>query len=179
MGALRLADMSMAATSPADNRGWFGAAEFGWFVTLLATALAMGGALAHALALPNKMMMDQTDYFAAQQAYRGWNQLAFLLSIEMTGMIALLVSYWRSRPIRWRIAAALIFLVLAQAVFWTFTFPANLATDSWQQIPPNWETLRSQWEYSHLAGAALCSPCASCCWRSSAVGPSAARVRGG
>jgi hypothetical protein len=155
MAALRLAGMSMAATPNSGNRGWFGPSEFGWFVTLLATALAMGAALAHALALPNKLMMSAADYFAAQQAYRGWNQLAFLLSIEMTGMIALLIGYWRSRPIRWRIVAALVCLVLAMAAFWAFTFPANLATDSWQQVPANWQVLRSQWEYSHLAGAAL------------------------
>lgn len=145
----------MTATSPARDRGWFGPAEFGWFVTLLATALAMGGALAHALALPNKLMMSEADYFAAQQAYRGWNQLAFLLSIEMTGMIALLIGYRRSRPIRWRIVTALACLILALAAFWAFTFPANLATDNWQQVPTNWQALRAQWEYSHLAGAAF------------------------
>lgn len=155
MIALRLADMSAVATSPGRGHGWFGWAEFGWFVTLLAAALAMGGALAHALTLPNKIMMDQVDYFAAQQAYRGWNQLGFLLSVEMTGMIALLVSYRRSGPIRWRIVAALACLVLAIATFWTFTFPANLATGSWQRVPADWEALRDLWEFSHLAGAAF------------------------
>ena len=69
MIALRLADMSAVAASPGRGHGWFGWAEFGWFVTLLATALAMGGALAHALTLPNKIMMDQADYFAHLPAF--------------------------------------------------------------------------------------------------------------
>lgn len=42
-----------------------------------------------------------------------------------------------------------------QVVFWTFTFPANQATENWTQLPENWEALRTQWEYSHAASAAL------------------------
>ena len=44
-------------------------------------------------------------------------------------------------------------LVGAQIVFWVWTFPANQATANWTQQPENWEALRAQWEYSHLAGA--------------------------
>ena len=53
------------------------------------------------------------------------------------------------------VLAALSFLVAAQVVFWLFTFPTNQATSNWTVQPSNWETLRSQWEYSHLAGAAF------------------------
>jgi hypothetical protein len=145
--------MATATVSPPAHRGWFGIVELSWFITVLATALAMAAAVAHALELPNKLAMDQQDYFAAQQSYRGWNQLAFLLSIEVTGMIAFAASYWRVRPICWRLFVALGFVVLAQLAFWFFTFPANAATDNWTVIPLNWATLRAQWEYSHLAGA--------------------------
>jgi hypothetical protein len=34
-----------------------------WFVALLSTALAMGGALAHALELPNKIDLASDQYF--------------------------------------------------------------------------------------------------------------------
>ncbi len=145
--------MTTATASRHENRGWFGIAELSWFVTLLATALAMAGAMAHAFELPNKLAMDQQDYFAAQQSYRGWNQLAILLSIEATGMIALAISYRRVKPIRWRMLVALAMLLLAQLVFWFFTFPANAATGNWTVQPENWANLRTQWEYSHLAGA--------------------------
>jgi hypothetical protein len=53
----------------------------------------------------------------------------------------------------WPSVAALTSLVAAQAVFWIWTFPANQATSNWTTQPVNWETLRRNWEYSHLAGA--------------------------
>ncbi len=46
-------------------------------------------------------------------------------------------------------------LAAAQAIFWTYTYPANAATENWTTIPPNWEALRRQWEFSHAAGAGL------------------------
>ena len=53
------------------------------------------------------------------------------------------------------VIVALACLIAAQAVFWTWTFPANTATDQWTRIPENWAAFRDQWEYSHLAGAVL------------------------
>jgi hypothetical protein len=53
----------------------------------------------------------------------------------------------------WPACAALGGLIGAQIVFWVWTFPANQATVNWTQQPENWQALRSQWEYSHLAGA--------------------------
>jgi hypothetical protein len=43
----------------------------------------------------------------------------------------------------------------AQVVFWTYTYPANQATNNWTVLPANWLTLRTQWEYSHATGAGL------------------------
>jgi hypothetical protein len=45
--------------------------------------------------------------------------------------------------------------VAAQLVFWTYTYPANAATDNWTVVAADWETLRRQWEYSHAVGAVL------------------------
>jgi hypothetical protein len=54
-------------------------------------------------------------------------------------------------------AALLAFLCLAAtlAVFFTWTEPANRATDYWTTIPANWAALRDQWEYSHAANAVI------------------------
>ena len=46
-------------------------------------------------------------------------------------------------------------LVGTQAIFWTFTYPANQATVNWTMLPPNWSSLRAQWELSHAASAGL------------------------
>lgn len=127
--------------------------DIAFFVALMATALALGGALAHALELLNKIGMSREEYFVAQQLYAGWNRLAFLLAIQAAGMLALIVMYWREPAVLRPAVVALACLVAAQTVFWIWTFPANVATDQWRMQPENWAQLRAEWEYSHLAGA--------------------------
>ena len=41
------------------------------------------------------------------------------------------------------------------AVFFTWTYPGNVATKNWTVAPANWEYLRTRWEYSHAANAVL------------------------
>src|SRR5262245_15173089 len=126
-----------------------------FFIALLATALALGAALAHALELPIKINLPERQYFIVQQAYRGWNQLAYLLVIQLLSMLAIAGLYRREPNVLWPTVAAIVFLLCAQAVFWTYTYPANVATDNWTAIPANWESLRTRWEYSHALGAAF------------------------
>lgn len=121
------------------------------FVALLATALAMGAALAHAMALPNKIAMARDDFFIAQQAYAGWDRLALLLVVQLVALIVLAALRWQ-QPGFVPVIVALAGLAGAQVVFWIWTFPANAATNNWTVIPDDWERLRVYWEYSHLAG---------------------------
>ena len=67
------------------------------FVALVATALALGAALAHALELSSKIRLSQGDYFIVQQIYAGWDRLAYLLLVEFAGMIATVLLF-RSEP---------------------------------------------------------------------------------
>lgn len=124
-----------------------------FFVALLATAMALGGALAHAYALPNKIDMTREAYFTAQAIYLGWNRLAIVLAVQLLGILCVLVLHRRKPRVAGPALAALAGLIAAQAVFWLWTYPANRATESWTVQPETWETLRAQWEYSHLAGA--------------------------
>jgi hypothetical protein len=96
-----------------------------YFAALVFVALSLGPSLAHLLALPNKIYLDQADYFVVQNICRGWALLAFLC------------------------------VAGAHAVFWTWTCPANVATKNWTVVPANWEVLRTQWEFSHAGGAVL------------------------
>lgn len=122
------------------------------FIALLATALAMGAGLAHALALPNKIVMGRDDYFVAQQAYAGWNRLAWLLLVQLIALALLAGRHWREASAFWPLVLAIAGLAGSQLVFWIWTYPANAATDNWTAMPENWERLRIDWEYSHLAG---------------------------
>ncbi len=126
-----------------------------FFIALLATALALGAALAHALELPNKIGLPRDEYFIVQKAYLGWNQLVYLLAVELAAMVAVAYMSRHEPHVLWPVAAAISCLLLAQALFWIFTYPANTATQSWTVKPDNWDILRRQWEYSHAAGAAL------------------------
>ena len=115
-----------------------------WFVALLSTALAMGGALAHAFELPNKIDLASDQYFVVQQ-------LAYLLLIELASLLILAVV--TRAIVRRLVLIAIGCLIAAQAAFWIFTYPTNVATQNWTVAPADWSSLRARWEYSHLAGA--------------------------
>lgn len=129
------------------------ARDAAFFVALLATGFALGGALAHAFELPNKIGLERDAYFTVQTIYSGWNRLAFVLAAELAGIIAVISLYRADPRVFWPACVGLACLVGAQVVFWVWTFPANRATENWTRQPANWEALRAQWEYSHLAGA--------------------------
>jgi hypothetical protein len=124
-----------------------------FFIAILATAVALGGALAHAFELPNKMAMTREEYFIAQKIYAGWNRLAYVLLFEFLGLVAVIVLYRHTPAVMSPAIAAIVFFLAAQAIFWIWTFPANAETNNWTDQPENWEQLRREWEYSHLAGA--------------------------
>lgn len=124
-----------------------------FFVALLSTALALGGALAHLYELPNKIGLPQDRYFIVQDIYRGWWQLAYLLGIQFLSILAVIVLSRGQPRVFWAAIVALACLIAGQIVFWVYTYPANVATGNWTTQPDNWEALRRQWEYSHAVGA--------------------------
>jgi hypothetical protein len=92
--------------------------DVAFFVALLSTALALGGALAHLFELPNKLSLPREEYFVVQSIYRGWNRLAYVLAFELASMLAI-VFMSRGQPRVFRSAVvALLCLVAAQVMFW-------------------------------------------------------------
>jgi hypothetical protein len=133
-----------------------------FFLAILATLFALAPALAHLFELPRKMEMDQGAYFTVQRIYAGWELFGIAILAQL---VTLALLAWRSarehyvfRPV----LAALVLAILAQALFWLFTFPANDQTANWTHIPADWDDLRQIWEYSH-AGGALCQLLGFCC----------------
>jgi hypothetical protein len=129
--------------------------QWAYFVAFLFAALALGPALAHLFALPNKIELPEAQYFVAQGIYRGWAFLGIVVIGALLSTLALAVVLRHDRrPMLW---AALAFLCIAgtQVIFWTWTYPANAATVNWTMVPTNWEALRTQWVYSHAASACL------------------------
>ena len=125
------------------------------FLAVVLTALTLLPVGAHLMAFPAKIAMPEHPYFVVQQIYRGWAWAGavIFLAIFANFLAALLT---RDRPRKWRLFGAAAALIAATlAVFFAWTFPANQATGNWTSAPENWEQLRTQWEYSHAANAAI------------------------
>jgi hypothetical protein len=125
------------------------------FLSLFCTALVMGAALAHLLELPNKIDLARGDYFTVQQLYRGWAFLGIPVAAALLSTLALTIMVRHTPRVFPLTLTALLCLVGAQIVFWTFTYPANQATNNWTFLPADWQLLRQHWEYSHAVGAGL------------------------
>ena len=125
------------------------------FFALMTTTVALGPALAHLLEMPNKLALPRNAYFVVQQIYAGWSLLGVVLFLQLVSIATVIASAGSDRRLRICAVVALLCLVGAQALFWTFTYPANAATANWKVQPDNWEMLRLHWEYSHAGGAVL------------------------
>ena len=125
------------------------------FLSLLFAALALAPAAAHLLELPNKIELSREDYLTAQQLYRGWALLGVVVIGALVSALAYAIVVRKQRKPFTLTVIALLCLAGTQAVFWTFTFPANQLTANWTVLPDDWAALRSQWEYSHAASALL------------------------
>ncbi|WP_119458939.1 DUF1772 domain-containing protein [Rhodospirillaceae bacterium SYSU D60014] len=126
-----------------------------YFFAILFNALALVPAGAHLFELPNKIGLPQEQYFIVQGIYRGWALFGFIVVGALLANLVLAAMFRRRRtPFLWALVA-LLAIAGTQIIFWTWTFPANQATMNWTQAPGNWRELRTQWEYSHAASAAL------------------------
>lgn len=125
------------------------------FLAVVLTALALAPGCAHLFSLPNKIHMSREAYFIAQSVYRGWALLGVVLFGTLAANLALTVASWRrGEPY---VLALLAFACIAAtlAIFFAWTYPANVATQNWTVPTDNWETLRAQWEYSHAVNALI------------------------
>lgn len=120
------------------------------------TALILIPSGAHLFELPVKIGLDREAYFTVQGIYAGW--AAF--SLPIIGAIAanglLFATLRRRKPVKARWALLSAGLIAASlAVFFTFVFPGNQATENWIVQPENWDALRHSWEYGHATNAVL------------------------
>lgn len=123
------------------------------FLALLLTAFALVPAGAHLFALANKIGLSAEQYFIVQNIYRGWALFGIVLFSALIANLLLAIALrGRGTPFGFALVAFLC-IALTLVIFFTWTFPANQATQNWTAVPANWEQLRRQWEYSHAANA--------------------------
>ena len=146
--------------------------DFLFFTAILATLVSLAPGLAHLFELPRKLSLSREQYFTVQQIYAGWELFGIAIFIQAVSLAMLAWRSTREHYIFRPVMAALILMMLAQMMFWLFTFPANSLTNNWTSMTDDWDMLRRQWEYSHAMGA-ICQLLALCCL----VGALFSRVR--
>jgi hypothetical protein len=125
------------------------------FCAIVLTALALVPAGAHFFELPNKIGLDQQAYFTVQAIYRGWALFGFVLFGALFANLALtLLLALRRRSYALPLLAFLL-VAATLGIFFTWTFPANQVTANWTLPTPNWQALRTHWEYAHATNAVL------------------------
>lgn len=128
------------------------------FITIILAALVTGMALCHALQLPAKMQYSASLYITLQNslyvAFGPPNIGAFIEFAAPLAALGLVFFVRKRRPafLLTLIDVALMLLAFP-VIFFTFTEPVNtvIRNATSESIPTNWEQLRNQWEYSHLA----------------------------
>jgi len=119
------------------------------------TVIALMPGAAHVFELPGKLSLPQQDYFIVQQIYRGWAWFGTV--IIAAGLVDLVLTILTSRRggVFHLHALALIAVTGSLIVFFVWVYPANQATENWTVVAADWDHLRRQWEYGHMASASL------------------------
>jgi hypothetical protein len=125
------------------------------FISILFTAVAMAGDLAHLFELPNKILLSAADYLTVQEIYRGWALLGIADVGALMSIFVLVVMVRHNRKMLGLTLIAALCVALSLAVYFQFIYPVNQATLNWIILPDNWLELRRQWEYSHAVNAVL------------------------
>src|SRR3546814_4738452 len=68
-----------------------------YFIAFVFVALALGPALAHLFALPNKIGLDEAQYLTVQQIYAGWALLGVVVFGALLSTLVLAVVLRRDR----------------------------------------------------------------------------------
>ena len=124
-------------------------------LAVISVALCLVPAGAHFFELANKMSMSQPEYMTVQKIYAGWS--FFGIAVIAALLITLIHTFLAGsdRTAFFLSLAAFLCLAATQGIFWTFTYPMNVASNNWTVTPADFEAARRQWEYSHAVNAVL------------------------
>jgi hypothetical protein len=129
------------------------------FASLFLTALAAGVALSHALEMPRQLGLNGDTWIRVQQGLsQGFSTFRALVeSGAIVSTAALLVLVRDQRPAAGLTAIALGLLAAELVVWFAVVGPISSAGSTWTvaTLPANWTDARAQWEYGHIARAAL------------------------
>jgi hypothetical protein len=122
-------------------------------IVLVAICLVPAGA--HFFELPHKMALSPERYMTVQGIYAGWALFGIAIAAALMLTAAHTFMVRDDRAAFTFVLIAFLCLVATQMIFWSFTYPMNVASENWTRMPESFEAARRQWEYSHAASAAL------------------------
>ena len=125
------------------------------FFAIVLTALVLVPGGAHLFELPNKINLAEADYFVVQNIYRGWSLFGIALIGALAANLGLTMSLRGQGAASAFAMIGFICIALTLAIFFSFTFPANQATNNWTTVPADWQDLRWRWEMSHAVNAVI------------------------
>ena len=99
-----------------------------------------------------------------QQIYAGWAYFGIAVVLALMTTLAHTIAVRRNRIAAVLSFASFVTLTGTQAIFWTWTYPVNVATQNWTRMPPVFEAARRHWEDFACCGgrARLCGAFAAC-----------------
>jgi hypothetical protein len=124
-------------------------------LAIIFVALCLVPTGAHFFELPNKMALSPQHYMVVQTIYAGWAFFGIAVFGALAFTLAHTILVRGDRTAMGLSLAAFLLLVATQVIFWTFTYPMNVASANWTVMPDHFEAARRQWEYSHAVSAAL------------------------
>jgi hypothetical protein len=90
-----------------------------------------------------------------QRIYAGWSLFGIAIIAALL-LIALHTAMLRSnRTAFWSSLTALVCIAVTRVIFWTLTYPMNVASNNWMVTPQGFEAARRQWQCSHAVKAVL------------------------
>ncbi len=122
---------------------------------ITSVALCVIPAGAHFFEHANKMALSPADYMTVQQIYAGWAYFGIAVVLALLTTLAHTIAVRRNRIAAVLSFASFVTLTGTQAIFWTWTYPMNVATRNWTKMPAAFEAARRQWEDSHAVAAVL------------------------
>ena len=124
-------------------------------LAVISVALCLIPAGAHFFELANKMSLSTAEYMTTQKIYAGWSFFGVAISAAIVFTLTHTLMVRADRTAFLLSLTALACLGATQVIFWTFTYPMNMATSNWTITPQDFEAVRRQWEYSHAVNAVL------------------------
>jgi hypothetical protein len=126
-------------------------------LSLVFTALILGGAFCHVLEMPVKLTLPGAQYTVVQQVYGAFGPAGAVL--EPAAILSAMTLAFLVRRHRSFVPAMVgaVTLVAALLVWATVVSPVNphWASTAPGTVPPDFLALRARWEWGHAAHAAL------------------------